>query len=72
MKIGNTTPKGIVEPTEMGHLYDKVRFLLSEQVTLWNDEQRSRLIRYSRLQRCLTEAEANDICGMYEIFKERK
>jgi hypothetical protein len=70
--MNKVSPKGFVEPTEMNSLCDNIRELLADENSLWEQGQRERLQRYTELQRCFTEAEADDICHLNYVFKRKK
>lgn len=71
----NINPKGIVEPTEMNMLCDKLRILLESRKNVPLESDRLCLQRYTTLMRCFTVRERNhiDSCfGSYLSWNQRK
>ena len=67
--MNKVSPKGIVEPTKMRKLCDKIRELLSDNPS---DRNREKLQGYTQLQRCFTKAEAESIHWLYYLNKREK
>lgn len=69
--MNKVSPKGIVEPTEMSILCNKIRILLENESNTWTYMQRIRLQAYTKLQRCFTEAEAEDIGQLFYMYQRK-
>ena len=72
MKI---SPKGIVEPTEMNSLCDKLRILLADRENVVSETDWNCFQHCTRLLRCFTycERDAIDSCyGLYLWWQRKK